>query len=119
MVTFSGILYQRSDTPAYLKWLESVSIVNHGVSAILATQSAVLPAQASSISSSLIPLDGPTMTYSGFSIIQIMDSVLKFCEVDADLTRVYIARLCIVIGSLYLLAYVVLRLRLALVSQSL
>jgi hypothetical protein len=48
-----------------------------------------------------------------------MDPVLNFCEVDPDLTRVYITRLCTVIGLLYILAYVTLRVRLALVSQSL
>jgi hypothetical protein len=60
MVTFSGILYQRSATPAYLKWLESASIVNHGVSAILATQSAVLPTKAGSAARDHIPLSHST-----------------------------------------------------------
>jgi hypothetical protein len=50
MITFSGILYQRSDTPPYLKWMETASIVNYGVSAIIATQADVLPPQAGPMS---------------------------------------------------------------------
>lgn len=49
---------------------------------------------------------------------QEMSAILKFCEVEPGLAGVYISRLCMVIGSLYLLAYLSLRMRLVLVSQS-
>jgi hypothetical protein len=45
MITFCGILYQRSATPAYLKWMEQASIVNYGFSSIVATQAAAMPPQ--------------------------------------------------------------------------
>lgn len=41
MILFSGLLYQRGTVPSWLAWIESVSIVNYGFSAMLIQQ--VLP----------------------------------------------------------------------------
>lgn len=38
MILFSGLLYQRGTVPSWLAWIESVSIVNYGFSAMLIQQ---------------------------------------------------------------------------------
>jgi hypothetical protein len=38
MIMFSGILYERGSLPMYLSWLENLSIVNYGFSALLSMQ---------------------------------------------------------------------------------
>ena len=43
MIMFSGILYERSSVPAWLGWLQTLSIVNYSFSALMIQQIHILP----------------------------------------------------------------------------
>jgi ABC-type multidrug transport system permease subunit len=38
MIMFSGILYERGSLPWYFSWLENLSVVNYGFSALMSMQ---------------------------------------------------------------------------------
>jgi hypothetical protein len=57
MVMFSGLLYDRAATPAWLAWIEKISLVNYANNALLSQQLQILPANQADALAGFIGLD--------------------------------------------------------------
>lgn len=57
MVMFSGLLYDRAATPAWLAWIEKVSLVDYANNALLSQQVHILPKQQADALAGFIGLD--------------------------------------------------------------
>lgn len=86
MILFSGLLYQRDTVPSWLSWIQSVSIVNYGFSAIVIQQVPVLPPNVGKM-------------------------VLQFLSIDSSLYKFDIAMLAVLTVVFQAATYVVLKTR--------
>ena len=57
MIMFSGVLYQKSTVPAWLGWMQHVSLVNYSFSALMAEQIHILPDRQAKILAEFIDLN--------------------------------------------------------------
>jgi len=93
MIMFSGILYQTSKIPSYLRFLEYFSIVNYGFSALMSLQLHILDPASQALT-------------------------LAFTEIDPTTLNRDVSMLCVLSVFFYLGAYANLKLRIRLAAAT-
>jgi hypothetical protein len=119
MLMFSGLLYERSSIPTWLKWIEDISLVNYAFDALLAQQMDILPGNqvgggknASTAAMGLISFAYITTSIHNTTTTQ-SEFLQKFIQFDPKSMGKNIALLWALAAGLQFLTYVnvVLRLR--------
>ncbi|TFJ86806.1 hypothetical protein NSK_001894 [Nannochloropsis salina CCMP1776] len=86
MIMFSGILYERSSVPAWLSWLQTLSIVNYSFSALMIQQIHILPKPLALLVMQFVELNPDTMGWDigmlwimnfGFQILTYINLSLR------------------------------------------
>ncbi len=77
MIMFSGVLYQKSTVPAWLSWIQHISIVNYAFSAMMAEQMPILPPNQQKVLADFIDLNSND-AWTNVAYLWCMIAVLQF-----------------------------------------
>jgi hypothetical protein len=76
MIMFSGLLYDRAATPAWLAWIEKISLVNYANNALLSQQLQILPKPQADALAGFIGLDKAAI-WRDVGILWVMNVALQ------------------------------------------
>jgi len=87
MILFSGLLYQRDSVPPYLSWIQYVSLVNYGFSALLGLQIKILPQASQDLIKKFVGVDSSNVSFDAImlAVLSVVFYFLVYCNLKMRL----------------------------------